>query len=179
MQLDSKRTFTTWKTLKACLLDTSRFASTIGWLPLNVDDKSDRPFAHLLIYPSAWLPFSSHRASPPPLHWYITFNWIPTMKFHPWHCSLFLCPFFPHCIKSRDHFAAILSRRLSLNSPHPNVSLFAYASITQRLFRQYPRTFMHTHRTFWIKRSWTKSWTKKTRHVVSELGTRNNSHFTW
>lgn len=97
---------------------------------------------------------------PPPLHC-ITFNWIPAMKFHPWHCSLFLCPFFPYCIKSRDHFAAILSRRLSLNSPHPNVSLFAYASITQRLLRQCLRTFVHTHQTFWIKRSWTKSWEKK------------------
>lgn len=127
MQLDSKRTFiATWKTLKARLLDTSRSAAgTIGWLPswtLNVDDKSDRPFAHLLIYPSAWLPFfPSHRAPPLPLHLYITFNWIPAMKFHPQHCSLFLSPFPPppHCIKSRDHFAAILCHRLSLSSTHP------------------------------------------------------------
>lgn len=45
----------------------------------------------------------------------------PRWNFIPQHCSLFLSPFPPppHCIKSRDHFAAILSHRLSLSSTHP------------------------------------------------------------
>lgn len=115
-----------------------------GWLPLwtiNVDDKSNRSFAHLLIYPSAWLPFFPHQAissfsSLTSL--YITFNWIPAMKFHPRRYSrrLFFSFAFSLIVLSRETISqpsfltGFLSAQLTLCVPSclrlvPDFSFFS------------------------------------------------------
>lgn len=89
------------------------------------------------------------------------------MKFHPRHYSLFLSPFFPHCIKSRDHFAAILSLSLTHLPPFPPRPLRPFSSMSVSLsFFSDSRIFMYTRRAFWIKRSWQSH--KEARHIVSE-----------
>lgn len=178
MQPDSKRRFiATWKTLKTRLL-TPQLARP-SWT-LNIDDKSNRLFAHLLIYPSAWLPFFPPSSLlSPPLHWYITFNWIPAMKFHPRHCSLSLFFSLPSSliVLSREtilqpsFLAGLLSARLTPCIPSMPVPVS---------FCSDNCTFMYTRRALWIKRSWTKSrWRSATCRFQNGSGMRNNPHFTW
>lgn len=61
--------------------------------------------------------------------------------------SLFLFRFFLYCIKSRDHFTAILSRRLSLGSTHP-LRPFLSTPVPDFSFFSDNCTLVHTRRAF-------------------------------
>lgn len=104
---------------------------------------------------------------------YIIFNWIPAMKFHPRHRLLL-----SHRIKSRDHFAAILSRSgflLTQLTHPPGICSRSYQSASsQTIVHSYTRATA-----FWIKHnpgSVHKITDEEALHIISK--TDRNPHFT-
>jgi len=127
--------------------------------------------------------FSLHQAtssSSPSLHCILLLIEFPRWNFIPdatlFASSLFLFRFFPYCIKSRNHFTAILSRQLSLGSTHPFRSLLVYICTlvsSQTIVPSYTCVGL-----FWVQCSRTKSRRDTSFSKWMESSMCNNSHFT-